>query len=223
MEISKAIFSVRAKKEDFYVSAFKHKLVFGQVTEGIYEEDKYFQFNFSVYHQIYIGLLPILKYLSGKSEENSGILLKYDNFLYKWSVTKESADGYPMISFESQCITLNFSLEEFNDLVYLLSELCFISMDLSFQNLSIFEALSHFEINELLKFQDKKILKKQLKLFLNDELSEMKLHFACELVFYNLDVIVLVSKLKSFFNEQKFICFLNLKRMIDFEEELAKN
>lgn len=223
MELNKAIFSIRAKKQDLYISAFKHKIVFGLVKEEIYQEDKFFQFDFSIYHKIYIGFLPIIKFLCGESNENNGIFLKNDDFSYKWSITKDLSNDFTTVNLKSGNFTLTFSLEELNDLVYLISEMCLISLGLSFENLTIFENLSILDINLLLSFQNKKKLKDQIRSLANNELSEMQLHFACELGHYNLDVIIAVHKLRSFFNNQKFSPLVNINEIINFEKESAEN
>ena len=57
--------------------------------------------------------------------------------------------------------SMSFNLNEFNDLLYLLTELCFLSLDLSFENLTIFHTFSNFQLPKLLTFQNKKILKEE--------------------------------------------------------------
>jgi predicted DNA-binding ArsR family transcriptional regulator len=196
--------------------------VFGVVFEGLYEEDKYFLFDFAVYYQIYIGFLPIVKFLSGKSNRANGILLQHNNICYKWRITKESTDTCYNVIFESDNYSLNFSLEELNDLVYLITQTCFISLDLNYETLLVFETLSTSEVDKVLQFLDKKKLIAEMKSLSNFELSEMKLHFVCELVYYNLDVIIGINKLKTLFNEKLFICQSNIQKILNYEKEIAE-
>ena len=228
MEIAAAIFSVRSKKLNFYVSAFKHRLIFGPVSsKQVYEELKCFEIDYSDYHQLYIGFFPIIKFLSGKSDINEGTFLEKKCFSYTWKVSKQTTEAE--ISFfisNTEDLTnltnrfsIAFSLNEFNDLIYLLTELCFLSLDLNFENLTIFMKLSNFELSKLLTFQNKTTLKTELLQIKNDvNLSELKFHCSCELVFYNLDVIICIHKLRSIFNHNNFITQLNIQALEECEK-----
>ena len=162
MDINKAYFSFRSKKPNFVVSAFDHRLVFGPVEAQCYQELKCFEIEYSDYHQLYIGFFPIVKFLSGKTEINEGSFLKKENVHYKWKVTAEAGQLEILLAISNveeetnniaNKFSITFNLNEFNDLIYLLTELCFLSLDLSFQNLTIFITLSNFELSTLLTFQ----------------------------------------------------------------------
>ena len=236
MEICKAIFSFRSKKPNFYASAFHYKLLFGPLSSDgqTYEELKCFEIEYCDYHQLYIGFFPILKCLSGKTDVKEGNFLNKNCLYYKWKVSEASepkteASEPKIILYISKDISedttditnkfsIAFSLNEFNDLLYLITELCFISLDLSIENLTIFHTFSNFELSKLLTFQKKDTLKTQLHLMKNDlNLSELKLHCTCELVFYNLDVIICIHKLRLFYNDKKFLTRLNITAMQECE------
>ena len=176
---------------------------------------------------MYIGFFPIIKFICGKSGIVQGTILEKNSVDYKWKVSTHSTE--PEISLfivntqASNSITdifsIAFSLNEFNDLIYLLTELCFLSLELTFENLTIFITLSNFELSKLLTFQNKTVLKKQLQEMKNAvNLSELKLHCSCELVFYNLDVIICINKLRSVYNDQKFITGLNIQALQECEK-----
>jgi len=236
MEFHKAIFNIAAKKQDLFVSAFKQKVVFGQITESsLYKEETSFVFDCSLYHKIYIGVLPIVKYLSKKSCIKVGTFLRKNNFCYHWLITEEgsmttvhfcienrTSDSVPdpqedILESEQVTFILNLTLNEFNDLVYLICNMCLISLDLSYEYFSIFEKLSNLNETQILNCQNKQNLKKEVKALFNDQMTEMKLHFACELAYCYFDVIVSVHKLKSFFNEEKFSSVTNINEIIDAE------
>ena len=224
MEVGKAIFSLRSKKPNFCVSALHYKLIFGPLSNETqtYEELKCFEIDYCDYHQLYIGLFPILKCLSGKSNVHEGNFLNKKTLSYKWKVCPQLTEPEVvlMILNDAESIenlpkySISFTLNEFNDLLYLLTQVCFLSLDLSFENLTIFHTLSNFELSKLLTFQNKKTLKQQLQDMKKDfNLSELQLHCTCEQVFYNLDVIICIHKLRLFYNDENFLTRLNIKAM----------
>ena len=231
MEVDKAIFSFRSKKVNFVASAFNHKLVFGPISsEGekeIYEELKCFEIEYGHYHNLYIGFFPLVKFLSGKSQTNESIFLERNNLSYKWKVSVSSqVEIEPEIMLfisdtnDPNKFSITFSLNEFNDLIYLLTELCFLSLNLTFPNFTIFMTLSCLEFSKLLTFQNKNILRKELQEMNNDfNLSELKLHCTCELVFYNLDVIICIHKLRLLHNDKNFLTYLNIKAIEECEKQ----
>ena len=224
MEVGKAIFSLRSKKPHFSVSAFHHRLIFGLVSSErqTYEELKCFEIEYSDYHQLYIGLFPILKCLSSKSDVYEGTFLNKENCSYKWKVCRQETK-LEIIFFiltksdateNATKFSISFSLNEFNDLLYLITELCFLSLNLSFETLTVFQNLSNLDLSKLLTFQNKNNLKAHLQLMKNDiNLSDLKLHCACEQVFYNLDVIICIHKLRLFYNDEHFLTRLNIQAM----------
>ena len=146
---------------------------------------------------------------------------------YKWKVSREEAKVEIILFIlneedttdNSTKFSISFSLNEFNDLLYLITELCFLSLDLTFENLTIFLKLSNFELSKLLTFQNKTTLKTELLHIKNDvNLSELKFHCSCELVFYNLDVIICIHKLRSIFNHNNFITQLNIQALEECEK-----
>ena len=85
--------------------------------------------------------------------------------------------------------------------------------------MTIFHTFSNFQLPKLLTFQNKKILKEELQLMKNDiNLSELQLHCTCELVFYNLDVIICIHKLRLFYNDENFLTRLNIKAIEECEK-----
>ena len=236
MEVGKAIFSLKSKKPHFYVTAFHHRLVFGPISSErqSYEDFKCFEIEYCDYHQLYIGFFPILKCLSAKSDIFEGNFLTKKNLFYKWKVSYQATEPEPtepeiilFISNEPNTTDnatnffISFNLNEFNNLLYLITELCFLSLDLSFEILTIFHTFSNLELSQLLTFQNKTRLKEQLQLMKNDiNLSDLELHCACEQVFYNLDVIICIHKLRLFYNDENFFMKLNIKAMQDCESPL---
>lgn len=228
MELSKAIFSVHSKKQDLFVSAFKYKVVFGFLKDTLsYEEETSFQFEFSSYHKIYIGFFPIIKCISKKSNVKDGVLIQKENYCYRWMINEGSSSITIHLSIqrtnknsrnESQLtLNLTLSLEEFNNLVFLISNMCLISLDLSYENFTIFETFSSFETDRILSCQNKDNLKQELANLTHPKITDVKLFIACELVFYNLDIIFCVHRLRSFVNEELLFSNLNIKQMLDCE------
>ena len=213
MELRKSIFSLRSKKPNFYVGAFHHKLIFGPVSgEPEVFEVQSIQVDYCDYHKIYIDFFQIVKCLSGEASESSGSLAIH----YEWKIT--NCNNEHQIAFisknEEGFSKIAFSLNEFNDLVYLLSELCFLTLNLSFQNLTFFVEISKFETERILSFQNKEKLKKAIKFLDKDNaLDQMGVHFASQLISYNLDVILCVHKLRSFYNETSSLTLLNIEAM----------
>ena len=236
MEVDKAIFSIRSKKPDFFASAFRHRLIFGPLSSKAqtYEELKCFEIEYSDYHKLYIGFFPILKCLSGKTDVKEGTLLSKNSLYYKWKVCTPKIEP-EIILFISNSkeqdfteiadkFSITFTLIEFNDLLYLLTQLCFLSLDLSFEILTIFEIFSNFEVSKLLTFENKTTLKNQLQLMKNDfNISELKLHCTCELLFYNLDVIIAINKLRLFYNDKQLITHLNITAIQECENGKSSN
>ena len=151
MELNKAIFSISSKKPDFFVSAFYHKLVFGPTfgNPQVFKIRECFEFDYSNYHKIYIGLFPIAKFLSGKSHVDHGDLLKRDDISYKWKISENKEIIFYIRGTEEDVneFSIKFSDLEFNDLIYLLSELCFLTLNLHFDDLTLFINLSKFLLN----------------------------------------------------------------------------
>ena len=225
MEVGKAIFTLQSKKPNFSVSAFRRRLIFGPLSSETQTYDKFkcFDIEYCDYHHLYIGFFPILKCLSGKSNVCEGNFLNKKSLHYKWKVSREENEPEILLFLLNDTDVINFSisftLNEFNDLLYLLTELCFLSLDLSFENLTIFHTLSNFQLSKLLTFQNKKILKEELQFMKNDlNLSELQLHCTCEQVFYNLDVIICIHKLRLFYNDENFLTRLNIKAIEECEK-----
>ena len=225
MEVGKAIFTLQSKKPNFSVSAFRRRLIFGPLSSETqtYDEFKCFDIEYCDYHHLYIGFFPILKCLSGKSNVSEGNFLNKKSLHYKWKVSREENEPEILLFLLNDTdaikFSMSFNLNEFNDLLYLLTELCFLSLDLSFENLTIFHTFSNFQLPKLLTFQNKKILKEELQLMKNDiNLSELQLHCTCELVFYNLDVIICIHKLRLFYNDENFLTRLNIKAIEECEK-----
>ena len=217
MELRKSIFSLRSKKPNFYVGAFHHKLIFGPVSgEPEVFEVQSIQVDYCDYHKIYIDFFQIVKCLSGEASESSGSLAIH----YQWKITNCNNETQILFIAKNEEVfsKIAFSLNEFNDLVYLISELCFLTLKLSFQNFSLFVEISKFETDKILSLQNKEKLKKTIKLLDKDNvLDEMGLHFASQLISYNLDVIICVHKLRSFYNEKLALTFLNIEAMNECE------
>ena len=161
MELRKSIFFLRSKKPNFYVAAFHHKLVFGPVSGELEVfELQSFQVDYCDYHKIYVDFFQIVKCLSGQGQdsESTGSLMNH----YQWKIT--NCNNEHQIAFisknEEGFSKIAFSLNEFNDLVYLISELCFLTLKLSFQNFSLFVEISKFETDKILSLQNKEKLKK---------------------------------------------------------------
>ena len=217
MELRKSIFFLRAKKPNFYVGAFHHKLVFGPVSgEPQAFELQSFQVDYCDYHKIYVDFFQIVKCLSGQGSQSTGSLINH----YEWKITKANNEiQILLISKNDELFSkVTFSLNEFNDLVYLITELCFLTLNLSFQNFTFFVEISKLETDQILSFQNKEKLKKAIKLLDKDnELDQMGIHFASQLISYNLDVIICVHKLRSFYNEQSSLTLLNIKSINECE------
>ena len=221
MEIEKSIFTVRSKKPNFYVGAFHHKLVFGPVCGNpeVFEDLKSFQVEYCDYHKIYIDFFKIVKCVSGQSSEYNGSLTNR----YQWKITdSKKKDEISIFSLRDDetvnDFSISFSLNEFNDLVYLITELCFLTLNLSFQNLTLFIEISKLQTEEILIFQNKEKLKKAIKaLDADNKLNQMAIHLASEVISYNLDVIICVHKLRSFYNENLSFTNLNIKAMNECE------
>ena len=220
MELEKAIISISSKKREFFVSAFHHKLIFGPAfgSPQSYKTKECFEIDSCDYHKIYVGLFPIAKFLSGKSQVDQGELWKKDLISYKWKISDRQIilNRTDNANDENQ-FSIKFTELEFNDLVYLLSEVCFLSLNLDYDTFTVFTKLSKFELKDILTWQSKEKLKNQLQNFKSDLLSEIKFHCLCELVYYNLDIIVCVHKLRLFHNENEFICHRNIKEILECE------
>ena len=213
MELRKSIFSLCSKKPNFYVAAFHHKLVFGPVSgqPEVFEVQS-FQVDYCDYHKIYIDFFKIVKCLSGSQSESTGSLIDR----YQWKITNVNNEVHILFIAKNEELffKISFSLNEFNDLVYLISELCFLTLNLSLQNLTFFLEISKCETDEILSFQNKEKLKKAIKLLDKDnELDQLGIYCASQLISYNLDVIICVHKLRSFYNEKASFTLLNIEAM----------
>ena len=86
------------------------------------------------------------------------------------------------------------------------------------QKLTFFVEISKFETDEFLSFQNNEKLKKAIKLLDKDnELDQMAIHFASQLISYNLDVIICVHKIRSFYNDKLSVTLLNIEAMNECE------
>ena len=118
------------------MSAFHHKLIFGPAfgNPQVFKTQECFEIDSSNYHKIYIGFFPIAKFLSGKSQVDHGELWKKDLMSYKWKINDRQIILYithPQEShFGNEKFSIMFTELEFNDLVYLISHLCFLSLNL---------------------------------------------------------------------------------------------
>ena len=231
MEFKKALFSIRAKKTNFYISAFDHKIVFGPVSieDRVYEELKCFEIDYCDYYKLYISFFQIVKFLAGETPKHFGSILEN----YKWLIDKQG-EMEPKIIFYiaddngdlhlndfEKTFYIRFSLPEFNDLIYLLTEVCFISLNLNAKALNLFIKLSQMNLAEILSFQNKDNLQHQIKSFEPNgtDTNLIELHFITELAFYHLDVILCVHKLRAFFNPNKSLTFANINAMSECEND----
>ena len=158
MEVDKAIFTMSSKKPHFFISAFRQKLIFGPLfgEPQSYIKFKCFEIDYSDYHKIYTGFFPILKFLAGKTNTDEGCFL--ENCHYKWKSNCDSTLQEIVLSIwteNSEAFSINFTLYEFNDLVYLITELCFPSLGFPFETLTVFITLSKFELEKILSFMNK--------------------------------------------------------------------
>ena len=229
MELKEAFFSIRAKKPDLFISAFDHKIVFGPVNDRIYEDLKSFKIDYCNYHQLYIGLFNIVKYLAGETKKCCGSIFQR----YKWLIQKKgltepnvilyisSAEYSITDDFNEQTFFISFSLTEFNDLIYLLTEVLFLSLNLSFKVLTFFIKLSKEQnLEEFQNFESKDKLQQQIKSYHHDgDWTPIDLHYATELAFYHLDVILCVHKLRTIYNIDKSITFCNIRAMMECEKD----
>ena len=113
------------KQSSVFVSAFPGKIVFGDVIEQNYPEFKYFQFfHFEIFN-LYLALVAIIKNIVNNSQEeseNKGIIIKFnDELCYLWCINNNQINL--ILEYKSKNVyQLTFTLDQFNDFIYTLSE-----------------------------------------------------------------------------------------------------
>lgn len=182
-----ALLNLCLLKNDYFISSYPGKIVFGEVTQKTYISNKRFIINRCHFCTFYKSIITILQNLDGTCK---GILIEQIDELYIWEVKKDLV--FFLIEISSEIVyKVLFTLEELNNLLDCFKELVLSALLLKIDEVTILQKLGELELQTICDFNDdSKLLQYLQKQCCNKVESFI-------LVKMNLDVIILQHKLKN--------------------------
>lgn len=212
-------------KPAHFISAYPTKVVFGKCLPLGYESRKYFYFELNELFNLYFAIFELVQFFASntifekklilsKSPQHYFLMAKVlwiNNELQNVGLFGiEQEDDHNSVTFE-----LFFTDIELNDFIYAIikiipSTLCLTSLDLE-----LFFAASNESVKaiKLLKSEKHaKILVKKLSKDINQKISEVSIYNQATLLGYYCEIILLLNKLKTLFNQN--LKFDNIEAII---------
>lgn len=185
--IKSALICTSLLKKDYFIASFPGKVIFGEIENYNFFENKYFEIYRFSFCKFYETILAIIEHIvNPKASKGMPTIFVEKKYIYEASADYvelriEEKDG---IVYKAQ-----FNLSEINNLMDCFKELMLTSLLLNPSQSQIFRDLSLLEITKLRDFEDERALIKYLnRLYPND--------FTCfALVSLNFDLIILLHKL----------------------------
>lgn len=168
-KVQDAIFTLALLKTPLQICSFPSVVVFGSVKDGFFE--KYLEFDIFQVKHFYLSFLSILAFFAerGDNECLQGLILTKNNENYFWrtfiSETSEGSKKTLSLGVEKNCdilFTLEFFLEELNNLILCLKECLKFSVplnDTEFQFLCYCEKLESVTPIKTARFSDEEFHK----------------------------------------------------------------
>ena len=219
MEVQNAIFSIRAKFDNFVFCAFDHQILFGTPSYGKFEPFKCFEVNHYEMCDLFCGLFYIVKSISTNVNTKKGVLCKKSNVLsYFWEIVNESNKKMICFSIEQNsniCYKYDFKISHFNDTVFSIGNLAISCLKLSEKSQTITQHVLNLDLDQILKFRKEDCLKMFLRSQKqNFHLSSIEEHEIYLQIFYHLDVIVAIHNIKSLYNNDLNLTHKNIDTML---------
>jgi len=217
-ELNKSIFHVSLKRDNLLIGVFKHCVLLGQLNDSErFDLDKSFIFYHFQFSLVFHGIWTILKTISGNSTEKNGTFLTHsENDKYSWQLTNSKKIRLNKTN-DVACLT--FELAEFNDLILIFSRSFLFCLNLKPDEFQLLNQLSDFSLDELVDLDSFAKIDKFLILNTDQlELSGMNIlqkNIFSVLIFYHLDIIIVVHKLKCLYNDSLSITKTNVELILE--------
>lgn len=198
-KIADAILSLTLLKNDFFISAFPSKIIFGEITNFAFSKNKYFVFHRYQFTKFYLAICNILKSLAPESPQKGTIVNVSERENYFWSKIPGQGDDYFQIGieiFDERTFVCTFSLRELNHLFHCFNELIFCCVLLRDFEIELLQKILALSLKEILDLSNDN---QRLKIFLKENLEENVYNYENYMILVknNIDIIILKYKLNS--------------------------
>lgn len=186
-----AILTFCLEKNDFFISAYAGKVVFGEIFSFGYIINKRFVIHRAEFKHFYNSIQDIVKFIASNKAQK-GCITSTDRFTYTWEVTANKSINISIQKDNLNIYQTFFNHNEFNNLIYSFQKLCISSLLLKDDEVMFFQRISALPLTEIVSFykdQDKFLT------FLQKTSNDCRL---CNLIFLfemNIDIIVITNKL----------------------------
>jgi len=198
--ISDALLNISLLREDFFLSAFPGKVVFGEILEYNYPILKSFVICRSEYINFYKSIEDIVTVIASNSvltQDETGLVLSKDSCQYMWLVKKDLTYVIFRIidNTSSVCYAAPFTLNEFHNLLEIFSEILLSSLLLNNNAYKILKKICNLSLKEIVKYCEKPSL--YLKNHCDENFISIEIPNLCILIKNSTDVIIITHKLSK--------------------------
>ena len=199
-------------KEDFFISAYPSKLVFGEVDNYLYKNNKSFVIYKKEFIEFFCGIRNLMKALKSTKKEK-GILLKKVDLVYFWEKLEAQDIFLFGIERNSEIVyKTDFDLVHLNCFFHCFQKLLFSCLLLRDFEVDVINKISILPMKKILELkQNEHVLLQTLK-----ECSEgpnfVNLRI---LVQNNIDIIIIIHKLGLLINQNVYEA--NFSELIDLK------
>lgn len=183
-----------------FCSAFDGFIVFGEVQNNAFIENKFFLFYKREYYLFFVFLFQIAKVVSGNSSDTQSIIVEKDNRKYLWLIIQDNNEETCQIVLQSEAgnhtFKTVFNLSEIQHFTLTITRLILPSLNLTFAQSEILEMASESSVKTIERLKnlvDRKAFLNKLNVSHTDNSIES---YSILLLHYR-DLIMLIHKLKT--------------------------
>ena len=203
-----------ALKKDFsFISSFPGFFMFGSITKGHYEKNKYFRFSYFDLPKLYSAILKMIQFLADDSEtlvKTEVIIKEIDTkSLTYFIIGKTNIDQKKVVKFglerELEVFELSFSYFELNDFLFSLTDIVITCLCVKPIEKEMILKVISLPLEDLIAYQNFNNAKQYLSSIYEKNLCATLIeNMTTVLVYYNYIVIIL-HKFKSLVNRDILI------------------
>jgi len=190
---SAAFINLALQKPKYFIGAYPGEIIFGEVFQFEYVVDRSFCIHRFEFGDFFLSIVKLIESLSrGKTSlgKIKIIMLSNDVHKYFWNIENEESISLEIVKNAASAYKTDLSLPQLNNLIHFFYELIPASILLQKIETDLFVNLSSLSLKEILS------LKESTKVVENFEYPVEKLGTLSILINLNLDIIILMHKLR---------------------------
>lgn len=192
--LSKAISTFCLQKNDYFMSAYPSKVVFGEVSDFVYQSNKRFVIHRSDFKKFYLAIQEIVSLIATDKFSN-GLINSLGCFAYYWEVLVNKNIEFGIKKDNTKLYGISVNHEEFINLINCFSKLCLTSLLLKDEEIEFFEIISTQSTSDIVNF-----FRDKSKIVAFIQKNFCKTTYLYNLVFLfemNIDIILIIHKFKK--------------------------